>query len=85
MVPASASVRTAADQAAQDSKDIKDATSFIQYFLLAFAVIALGVGSFVIYNTLSITLAAPNASASGSATAPTVMPATKSLSSDDAP
>jgi putative ABC transport system permease protein len=57
VVPASASVRTAADQAAQDSKDIKDATSFIQYFLLAFALIALGVGSFVIYNTLSITVA----------------------------
>ena len=33
----------------------------------------------------SLTLAAPNARASGSATAPTVMPATKSLSRDDAP
>ena len=57
VVPKSATVRTAADQAAEDSKDIKEATSFIQYFLLAFAVIALGVGSFVIYNTLSITVA----------------------------
>jgi putative ABC transport system permease protein len=57
VVPKDAVVRTGAQQAAADSKDIKDATSFIQYFLLAFAVIALGVGSFVIYNTLSITVA----------------------------
>jgi putative ABC transport system permease protein len=57
VVPKDATVRTAAQQAEEDSKDIKEATSFIQYFLLAFAIIALGVGSFVIYNTLSITVA----------------------------
>ena len=57
IVPKTATVRTGEQQAASNSKDIQDALSFIRYFLLAFAVIALGVGSFVIYNTLSITVA----------------------------
>ncbi len=52
-----ATVRTGAQEAADSAADIKDATSFIQLFLLAFAFIALGVGAFVIYNTLSITVA----------------------------
>ncbi len=52
-----ATVRTGAEQAAQHSKDIEEATSFIRYFLLAFGFIALGVGAFVIYNTLTITVA----------------------------
>src|SRR4029077_3066706 len=49
----------AQDVAAQVKKDKKSVnfTSFIQYFLLAFAGIALFVGSFVIANTLSITIA----------------------------
>ena len=49
----------ATDVAAQEKKDKKSVnfTSFIQYFLLAFAGIALFVGSFVIANTLSITIA----------------------------
>jgi putative ABC transport system permease protein len=49
----------ATDVAAQVEKDKKSVnfTSFIQYFLLAFAGIALFVGSFVIANTLSITIA----------------------------
>src|SRR3954451_19356634 len=45
VVPRQAVVRTAAEQAAEDSKDMNDATSFIRYFLLAFAIIALGVGA----------------------------------------
>ena len=53
-----AKVQTAAEQqASEDSEDIKEATSFIRYFLLAFGFIALGVGAFVIYNTLTITVA----------------------------
>ena len=49
----------AQDVAAQVKKDKKSVnfTTFIQYFLLAFAGIALFVGSFVIANTLSITIA----------------------------
>ncbi|MEA2396466.1 MAG: putative transport system permease protein [Thermoleophilaceae bacterium] len=57
LLPATAQIKTADQQAAANSKDTKDATRFIQYFLLAFAAIALFVGSFVIYNTLSITVA----------------------------
>ncbi|MEP6952984.1 MAG: ABC transporter permease, partial [Solirubrobacteraceae bacterium] len=56
-VPATAQVRTGAEQAGEDSKDTQDGTKFIQYFLLGFGFIALGVGAFVIFNTLSITLA----------------------------
>jgi len=51
------SVRTGGEQAADESADIEEATSFIRYFLLAFGFIALGVGAFVIYNTLTITVA----------------------------
>jgi putative ABC transport system permease protein len=57
LLPATAQVRTGEEQAGADTKDINESISFIRYFLLAFAAIALGVGSFVIYNTLSITLA----------------------------
>jgi putative ABC transport system permease protein len=57
VVPASAQVRTGQAQADKDSKDTQDQTKFVQYFLLGFGFIALGVGAFVIFNTLSITLA----------------------------
>jgi putative ABC transport system permease protein len=57
LLPASAEVKTGTQQAASNSKEIKKFISFIQAFLLAFAGIALFVGSFVIYNTLSITVA----------------------------
>ena len=57
VLPASAQVRTGDEQASADSKGIGDGVKFIRYFLLAFAGIALAVGSFVIYNTLTITLA----------------------------
>jgi putative ABC transport system permease protein len=57
LLPASAVVKTGQQQAASNQKDTKKFINFIQSFLLAFAAIALFVGSFVIYNTLSITVA----------------------------
>ncbi len=48
---------TAAEQAASDSKDTNEGIAFVRYFLLAFGGIALFVGAFVIFNTLSITVA----------------------------
>jgi putative ABC transport system permease protein len=57
LLPASAEVKTADQQAASNSKDTKSFTTFIRIFLLSFAIIALFVGAFVIYNTLSITVA----------------------------
>src|SRR4051812_28516450 len=56
-VPAAAQVKTGAQQADADSADTQEGTKFVQYFLLGFGFIALGVGAFVIFNTLSITLA----------------------------
>jgi putative ABC transport system permease protein len=57
VVGPNATVRTGDEQAAEDSEDIEEFTSIIRYFLLAFGFIALGVGAFVIYNTLTITVA----------------------------
>ncbi|HYH87620.1 MAG TPA: FtsX-like permease family protein [Solirubrobacteraceae bacterium] len=57
LLPASAQVRTGDQQASADSSGISEGVDFIRYFLLAFAAIALAVGSFVIYNTITITLA----------------------------
>jgi putative ABC transport system permease protein len=53
----SAQVRTGQGQAKQASKDTTGFLSIFQSFLLAFGGIALFVGSFVIANTLSITIA----------------------------
>ncbi|HEU4979172.1 MAG TPA: FtsX-like permease family protein [Solirubrobacteraceae bacterium] len=50
-------VRTGAEQAAKQSSDIRSNLSFLTTFLLAFAVIALFVGAFIIFNTFSITVA----------------------------
>jgi putative ABC transport system permease protein len=57
LLPASAQVRNTDAQVKEDKKSTNGFTSFIRYFLLAFAGIALFVGSFVIANTLSITIA----------------------------
>jgi putative ABC transport system permease protein len=57
LLPPSAQVRNVAAQVKEDKKSVNGFTSFIRYFLLAFAAIALFVGSFVIANTLSITIA----------------------------
>ena len=57
VLPADAQVRSAQAEAQEDKDEISEFTSFIRYFLLAFAGIALFVGAFVIFNTLSITVA----------------------------
>jgi putative ABC transport system permease protein len=49
-------VRSGAEQADEDLSEL-DFLAYIRYFLLAFAGIALFVGAFVIFNTLSITVA----------------------------
>ncbi|MGE5690274.1 MAG: ABC transporter permease [Pseudomonadota bacterium] len=56
-VPASTQVRTGEEQAQEDKRGIGTFISFIRGFLLAFGGIALFVGGFVIFNTLSITIA----------------------------
>ena len=50
-------VRTGVEQASEESSEIATFTTIIRYFLLSFAGIALFVGAFVIFNTLSITVA----------------------------
>jgi putative ABC transport system permease protein len=57
ILPAGAKVRSGVEEAQEQKDEISEFTSFIRYFLLAFAAIALFVGSFVIFNTLSITVA----------------------------
>ncbi len=57
ILPATAQVRTGTAQAAQDAKGTDSFISFLRGFLLAFGGIALFVGSFVIANSLSITIA----------------------------
>ena len=50
-------VRTGVEQADKESSEIATFTTIIRDFLLSFAGIALFVGAFVIFNTLSITVA----------------------------
>jgi putative ABC transport system permease protein len=57
LLGSSAQVRTGQAQAQQATKDTSGFLNIFQYFLLAFGGIALFVGSFVIANTLSITIA----------------------------
>ena len=57
ILPDGTQVRTGAQQAGEDAKDTDEFVSFLRYFLLAFGVIALFVGAFVISNSLSITIA----------------------------
>ena len=57
LVPGTAVVRTGEQQAQKDERDIAFFVKYIRYFLLAFGFIALFVGGFVIFNTLSITVA----------------------------
>jgi putative ABC transport system permease protein len=56
-LPDSTEVRTGEEQAAADGEGVDEFVTFIRYFLLAFGGIALFVGAFVIFNTLSITVA----------------------------
>ena len=57
ILPETAQVRTGIIQAAEDAADTNEFVTFLQAFLLAFGGIALFVGSFVIANSLSITIA----------------------------
>ena len=57
ILPPTARVRTGVEEAQEQSKEVSEFTSFIRYFLLAFGAVALFVGAFVIFNTMSITVA----------------------------
>ena len=57
LIPASLQVKDSAKQADQDAKELDSSMSIVKYFLLGFGGIALLVGAFVIFNTLSITVA----------------------------
>jgi putative ABC transport system permease protein len=57
IIPKSAQVRTGEDQAKSDASDTNSGIKIIQSVLLAFGLIALLVGGFVIFNTLSMNLA----------------------------
>jgi putative ABC transport system permease protein len=57
ILPPQTEVRTAQAQSREDSKETDSFISFLQKFLLGFGGVALFVGSFVIANSLSITIA----------------------------
>ncbi len=57
ILPPDTQVRSGSQQAAKDASNTSSFISFLQTFLLAFGGIALFVGSFVIANSLSITIA----------------------------
>ena len=57
LVPDHLQVADAQAQAKADAEETNEGMSFIRYFFLGFGAIALFVGSFVIFNTLSITVA----------------------------
>ena len=57
LVPATAEVKTGAAQASADAESTNEGIAFITYILLGFGGVALFVGAFVIFNTLSITVA----------------------------
>ena len=56
VLPPGTQVKTGQAQAKSDAKDTESFLNFLQDFLLAFGVIALFVGAFVIANSLSITI-----------------------------
>ncbi len=56
ILPPQTQVKSGAAQAETDASDTNAFTSFLQKFLLSFGIIALFVGSFVIANSLSITV-----------------------------
>jgi putative ABC transport system permease protein len=57
VVPAGVEVVTGEEITKENQDDIKEGLSFFNVFLLVFAVVALLVGSFMIFNTFSITVA----------------------------
>ncbi|MEY2420714.1 MAG: putative transport system permease protein [Acidimicrobiaceae bacterium] len=56
-VPAHTQVLTGAEITAENQKAVREGISFFSIFLMTFAVIALFVGSFIIYNSFSILVA----------------------------
>jgi putative ABC transport system permease protein len=56
LLPASAQIETGDAAGKAAAQEVNDGLAFFQYLLLAFAGIALLVGSFVIFNTLSMTV-----------------------------
>ena len=56
-MPPGVRVETAQEKADRGSEEIRDNLSFLQTFLLVFGFIAVFVGSFLIFNTFSITVA----------------------------
>ena len=57
VMPASARVETAQENADRGSEEIRDNLGFLQTILLVFGFIAVFVGAFLIFNTFSITVA----------------------------
>jgi putative ABC transport system permease protein len=57
LLPADLRVKDSAKQAKDEAKNVNDGLSMIRWVLLGFGGIALLVGAFVIFNTLSITVA----------------------------
>ena len=57
LIPDTLQVQDSAKQAEEDAKDLNSGMDFLRYALLGFGGIALFVGAFVIFNTLSITVA----------------------------
>ena len=57
ITPPTAQVRTGDQQAAEDGAGVGEFIDIIRYFLLGFGGVSLFVGAFVIFNTLSITVA----------------------------
>jgi len=57
VLPKDADVVSATAEAQEQTDEVGEFTKFFRYFLLAFAGVALFVGAFVIFNTLSITVA----------------------------
>lgn len=57
VLPKTAEAKTGAEDAAQQSADLKDGFSFLTTILLVFAGISVFVGAFLIFNTFSITVA----------------------------
>jgi putative ABC transport system permease protein len=56
-LPATLTVRTGAQEAANQTSNLEEELGFLRTFLLIFAYVALVVGAFIIFNTFSITVA----------------------------